>query len=83
MGDPGLLQKIPDITALLAQGGGDGEQPAAADCTLAELDAIADLALNHRLAQSTLGCVVGGLDASGVQKGRVPSRGVKPEARLP
>jgi hypothetical protein len=30
-GDPGLLQKIPGFTALLPQGGGDGEQAAAAE----------------------------------------------------
>lgn len=47
MSDPGLLQELPDITTLLAQGGGDGEQPAAADRTLAGLDAMTDLALNH------------------------------------
>ena len=31
MGDPGLLQEVPRIPALLAQGGGDREQPTAAD----------------------------------------------------
>jgi hypothetical protein len=35
MGDPGLLQKIPDIPPLLPQGGGDGEQTAAAECAMA------------------------------------------------
>ena len=34
MGNPGLLQKIPDIAALRQQGGGDREQAAAADRTL-------------------------------------------------
>ena len=58
MGDPGLLQKIPDIPALLPQGSGDREQAAAADRTLAGLDAMADLALNHRLAQGALGGIV-------------------------
>lgn len=33
MGNPGLLQKLPDIAALLPAG--DGEQLAAADRTLA------------------------------------------------
>ncbi len=50
MGNPGLLQELPDIAALLPEGGGNGEQAAAADLTLAGLDTIADLALNHRLA---------------------------------
>ena len=69
MGNPGLLQELPDIAALLPEGGGDGEQAAAADCPLAGLDAMADLALNHRLAQGTLSGVVGGLDSTGLQKG--------------
>ena len=49
MGDPGLLQIIPDIPVppLLPQGGGDGEQPAAAKRTLAGLHAMADFSLNH------------------------------------
>ncbi len=68
MGDPGLLQELPDITALLPEAGGHREQPAAADRTLAGLDAMTDLALNHGLAQSTLGCVVGGLDTLDVQE---------------
>jgi len=69
MGNPGLLQELPDIAALLPEGGGDGEQLAAADCSLAGLDAPAvawqtsDLALNHRLAQGTLSGVVGRLDS--------------------
>ena len=56
MGNPGLFQKSPDIAALLPEGGGDGEQAAAADRTLAGLDAMADLALNHRMAQCTYSC---------------------------
>ncbi len=47
MGNPRLLQELPHITALLSQGGGDGEQAAAADGALAGLDAMADLSLNH------------------------------------
>jgi len=47
MGDPGLLHELPDIAALLPQGGGDREQPAAADRTWAGLDGKADLALAH------------------------------------
>ena len=39
MRDPGLFQELPDITALLPEAGGNGEQPAAADRTLAGLDA--------------------------------------------
>ena len=68
-GNPGLLQELPDIAALLPEGGGDGEQVAAADRTLAGLVAMADIALNHRLAQGTLSSVVGGLDSTGLQKG--------------
>ena len=33
MGDPGLLEELPDIAALLPQAGGDREQAAAADGT--------------------------------------------------
>ena len=69
MGNPGLLQELPDIAALLPEGGGDGEQAAATDRTLAGLDTMADLALNHRLAQGTLSSVVGGLDSMGLQEG--------------
>lgn len=63
IGNPRLLQEWPDVAALLSQRGGDGEQSAAADGALAGLDAMADLALNNRLAQGTLGGVVGGFDA--------------------
>jgi hypothetical protein len=35
MGNPSLLQELPDITALLPERGGDAEQSAAADRTLA------------------------------------------------
>jgi hypothetical protein len=35
MGDPGLLQKLPDIAALLFEGGGDRQQSPAADSSLA------------------------------------------------
>jgi hypothetical protein len=67
MGNPGLLQELPDIPALLPQGGGDREQSAAEDRTLAGLDAVTDLALNHRLAQGMFGGVVGGFDAGVIQ----------------
>ncbi len=56
MGNPRLLQELPNIAALLSQRGGDGEQAAAADGALARLDAMADLSLNHRLAQGTYSC---------------------------
>jgi hypothetical protein len=69
MGNPGLLQELPDIAALLSEAGGDGEQAAAADRSLAGLDPMADLALNHRLAQSTLGGIVGGIDSTSLQEG--------------
>ena len=68
MGDPGLLQKNPYIPPLLPQGSGDREQATAADRTLAGLDAMADLALNHRLAQGPLGDIVGGFDAFDFQE---------------
>jgi hypothetical protein len=63
IGNPRLLQEWQDVAALLSQRGGDGEQSAAADGALAGLDAMADLALNNRLAQGTLGGVVGWFDA--------------------
>ena len=70
MGYPGLLHELPDIPALLSEAGGDREQAAAADCTLAGLDTMADLALNHRLAQGTLDSVVAAGN-SGPPAGRV------------
>jgi len=45
MGDHGLLQELPDNSALLPEAGGDREQSATADRTLAGLNAVADLAL--------------------------------------
>ena len=54
MGDPGLLQELPDIPLLLSQAGGDREQAATADSSAAGLDAKADFALNHRLAGAGL-----------------------------
>jgi len=69
MGDPGLLQKIPDIPALLPQGSGDREQAVTADRTLVRLDAMADLALNHRLAQGMLGGIVRGFDTLDLKEG--------------
>jgi len=48
MDDPGLLHELSDIAALLPQGGGDREQPAAADRTWSRLDGKADLALAHK-----------------------------------
>lgn len=62
MRNPGQLQELPDVTALLSEAASHGEQPAAADRTLAALNAppvawqSSDLALNHRLAQRHLGC---------------------------
>ena len=69
MGNPGLLQELPDIPLLLSQAGGDREQAATADSTAGGLDAKADFALNHRLAQGSLGSVVGRLDAVDLQEG--------------
>ena len=68
MVDPGLLQKLPDIAVLSLQGGGDLEQPTAADGTAGALDAKADFALDDRLAQSLLGGVVIGFDFGVIQK---------------
>ena len=72
MGDPGLLQELPDIPPLLPEGSGDREQAAPADRTLAGLDSLTDLALNHRLAQGTFCCVVGGLYSLVLQEGPQP-----------
>jgi hypothetical protein len=52
MGDPGLLQELPDITPLLAQGCGDGEQAAAADRFLAGLVMSNTINKRLRLAQT-------------------------------
>jgi hypothetical protein len=68
MGNPGLLQELPKIAALLSEACGDGAHSAAADRTLAELDTKADFSLNHRLQQCTLGGVVGGLDSLDLQE---------------
>ena len=75
MSDPGLLQELPNIPLLLSQAGGDREQAATADSTAGGLDAMAvarhipDFALNDRLAQGSLGSVVGRLDAVDLQEG--------------
>jgi hypothetical protein len=63
MGDPGLLQERPYVSALLSQAGGYGEQAAAAERTLAGLHAMADLPLDHRRAQCSLGGIIGGFYA--------------------
>jgi hypothetical protein len=75
LGNPGLFQDIPDIAALLSEGGGDGEQAGSADGALGRLDApavawqIADLALDDGRPQRSLGSVVGGLDSLSLQEG--------------
>jgi hypothetical protein len=53
----------------LSQAGGYGEQAAAAERTLAGLDAMSDLPLDHRRAQRSLGSIIGGFDALNFQKG--------------
>jgi len=63
MGNPGLLQELPDIPALLPQGGGDREQSATTDGTAGGLYAKADFALDDGLAQGRLSSVVDGFDA--------------------
>ena len=77
MGYPDLLQELPNIPPLLAQGGGAREQAAAAAGTPCCLESVTDLALNHRLAQGTYSygedfvynSVVGGLDPLVSQEG--------------
>ena len=73
MGDPGLLEELPDIPPLLPEGCGDREQATPADRTLAGLASLTDLALNHRLAQGTLCGVVGGLDSLILQESPQPT----------
>ena len=60
MGDQGLLQELPAISPLLREAGGDREQSDAEDRTLGRLKAMADLALNHRMAQGSICSIVGG-----------------------
>ena len=77
MGNPGLLQELPDISALLPQGGGDCEQSATTDGTAGGLDAKADFALDDGLEQGPYSCgedfvyssVVGGFEAVDLKKG--------------
>lgn len=72
MGNPGLRQERPDISALLPQGGGDAEQPVPPNLILAGIAATADFSLNHQLAQGTLSRIVGGLDPSWSPAGATP-----------
>ena len=78
IGNPGLLQERPDISALLPQGGGEAEQPIPPNRTLAGMAARADFSLNHQLAQGTLSPIVGGLDPpwfpAGAAGGRAAQR---------
>lgn len=68
MGDPGLLQEGPDVSALLPEGGDNREQTTATEGPFGRLDPMADLAVDHRLAQRSLSGVVGGFDALELQK---------------
>ena len=68
MGNPGLFQEGPDVSALLPERGDNREQTAAAERSFARLDAMADLAVDHRLPQRSLSGVVGGFDALNLQK---------------
>ncbi len=68
MGNPDLLQELPDISGLLPQCGGDREQSATTDGNAGGLYAKADFALDDGLAQGTLSSVVGGFDAVGLKK---------------
>ena len=38
MGNPSLLQELPDIPSLVSEGGGDGEQARPADCAVCRLE---------------------------------------------
>jgi hypothetical protein len=69
MGNPGLLQELPDIPSLLSERGGDGEQACPADGSVGRLDTMTDLALDDGRTQGSLGSVVGGLDSLNVQEG--------------
>jgi hypothetical protein len=69
MGNPGLFQELPDIAALLSEGGGDGEQACSADGAVGRLDTMTDLALDDGRPQRSLGSVVGGLDSLSLQEG--------------
>ena len=61
-GQPRPAPGTPDITALLVEGGGQREQPAATESSSGGLNAVADHAVNHRLPERPLGCIVGGLE---------------------
>jgi hypothetical protein len=69
MGNPGLLQELQAVQALLPQGGGDCEQASAADRALCGLDAMADFSLNHRLAKGSFCGVIGGRNPLNLQEG--------------
>ena len=68
MGNPGLLQELPDIPPLLSQGGRDREQATAADGTARRLDAMTDFVLNDRLSQRSFNGVIGGFEAVDFQE---------------
>ena len=85
MGDPGLLQKSPDITSLLSQGGDHREQQVAGLRSGGGLSAkavarpIPDLAVNQRLPERLPSHVDGGLD----QIDRPQQRGLELPADRP
>ena len=66
--NPGLFQEGPDVLVLLPERGDNREQTAAAERSFAGLDAMTDLAVDHRLPQRSLSGVVGGFDALKLQK---------------
>jgi len=68
MGDPGLFQAFAELPPQVPEGGGNREQPAAADGAIGRLDAMADHALSHRLAQGSLGGIGGGFDPLDLQE---------------
>jgi hypothetical protein len=69
MGDPGLRQELPDIPALLSEGGSDGEQACSAHGAVGRLDSMTELALDDCQPLCYLGRLVGGLNSLNHQKG--------------
>jgi len=69
MSNPSLFQEFPHIAALLSEGCDDRQESTPADPSVAGLNAMTDLALNHGLPQSSLGGIVGGLDPLDLQEG--------------
>ena len=67
MGDPNLLKEGPDVAFLLPESVCDREQTAATEGHFGGLEAMADLAINHRCPQRHLRGIVVGFDAHELQ----------------